>query len=68
MTPQEADRLFQKSIDDALRYLQLTQDSQKDSPLYKEMKQAAIESLREFSDNDEAIDAMYEADREEYEW
>lgn len=62
MTPQKAEKKIRRSVEKALGYVELA----KMSPDNGSMIAAAIRTLKAFSDDDEAIDAMCDADMEEY--
>lgn len=67
MNGAEARQLYLESTDSAKRFLDIAIDSPEGSPLREEMRLAAIEALEAFADNDDAIDALYDADMRELE-
>ncbi|KKL91877.1 hypothetical protein LCGC14_1890300 [marine sediment metagenome] len=61
-TPERAEAVFQRSISEALGYIELAQHCHKRALDATAMRKAALRALQRFSDNDELIDAMYDAD------
>lgn len=64
----KARAILYRSIDEAHGYLELAIEQEKAGCDSSKLKQAAIESLQRFSNDDDLIDAMYEEDmrHEEY--
>ena len=60
-TIDKADVVFHKSVTEALGYVELAQEIKKTGGDTSSMTLAAIKALQRFSDNDELVDAMYDA-------
>lgn len=63
----EVERIMAEGIDRARAFLQIGCDSPHGTPLREEMRQAALDALAWVNDDD-VIDALYDADRREMEW
>lgn len=61
----EAELVFQKSVEEALGFIELAKMASDAGRDNSDMRQQAIRALQRFSDDDELIDAMYDADMEE---
>lgn len=59
MTTGEANQIMENGINEAITYLQIGKRAEKGTPLFEEMRQAAIDSLSWIFDDD-VIDALYE--------
>jgi len=59
-TVEQAHVVFDRSVREALGYIELAKGV-RDEQAKKDMIEGALESLRRFSDDDELIDAMYDA-------
>jgi len=64
MTPDEANRVAEKGFADALAFLTIGRDQPQGSPLYEEMRQAALEALS-WANDDDVIDALYDQGADE---
>lgn len=65
MRLEEAETRLQSSVTKALGYLELIQIAQDSGGDTSKLRKAALEELQRFSDSDDAIDAMYDADMRE---
>lgn len=66
ITTAEAVQVMHKGTSDAKAFLTLACDQPKGSPLWEEMRQAALDALS-WANDDDVIDALYDADMREME-
>jgi hypothetical protein len=58
----KAEVVFDRSVTEALGYIELAKEQQSHGCDVSKLIAAALESLKRFSDDDDLIDAIYEAD------
>lgn len=61
MDARKAEQTMLRGISDAWAFLSIANDQPKMSPLWREMRQAALDAL-DWANDDTVIDALYEAD------
>lgn len=59
---ERAEVVLEKSIEEAIGYIELAQKTQADGGDNTSMRTAAIKALQRFSDDDELVDAMCDAE------
>lgn len=64
---ERADVVFRKSIREAKGYIELARMTHGSGGDDKPMREGALRALRRFTDDDELIDAWYDADMKEQE-
>ena len=59
---QQANIVFQKSIQEARGYIELAKMQAEMGADNQKMRECAIKALQQFSDNDDLVEAIYEAE------